>query len=111
MKWRAVGFVSVVLAAILLAAYLSRDRTVVYSPNAPTPVLIATQRIPKGTPFWIVAANGMYRATTLPPNEREAGAFADPSYMSGRATVVDILPGQQFTETNFTASRARRGGG
>jgi len=43
----------------------------------------------------------MYAAPTLPPDEVEDGAIADPSYLSGRASVVDILPGQQLTATDF----------
>jgi hypothetical protein len=105
MKWRAVGFASVVLAAILLAAYLSRDRAVATSHNAPVPVLIARRLIPKGTPASIVVTKGMYRAHALQPNEeREADAVADPSYLKGRAS-VDILPGQQITATDFAAPK------
>jgi hypothetical protein len=51
----------------------------------------------------MVATHGMYQATTLPPKEREDCAFADPSYLNGHAAAVDILPGQQLTETNFRA--------
>lgn len=108
MKWRAVGFVSVVLAAILLAAYADRHRVVVNGGGAPgyepTSVLVAKQRIPKGTPGLIVATNGMYQATTLPSKEVEVGAVADPSYLNGHAAAVDILPGEQIIASDFTAS-------
>ena len=69
----------------------------------PRPVLVATQRIPKGTPGSIVVANGMYRATVSPPQEHEVGAISDPSYLRGRASVADIHLGQQLTEANFPA--------
>ena len=74
--------------------------------HAAVPVgLVAKQLISKGTPGLIVATNGMYQATTiLPPKEVEDGAVADPSYLSGRVAVVDILPGQQLTATDFTAT-------
>jgi hypothetical protein len=42
-------------------------------------------------------------ATTPPPKELEVGAISDPTYLRGRASVVDIYPGQQLTETNFPA--------
>jgi hypothetical protein len=79
------------------------------SPVAPMTVLVATQRIPKGTPGSIVVANGMYRATVAPPQEREIDAISDPAYLRGRASVADIELGQQLTETDFTASAV--GGG
>ena len=99
------GFVSVVLVAILLATYafVNRDRPNAGTENAPTPVLVATEPIPKGTPGSIVVANGMYRATVSRPQERQVGAISDPSYLRGRASFADIHLGQQITEANFPA--------
>jgi Flp pilus assembly protein CpaB len=100
----ALGIGAVVLAAILLVVYLDRYRARVSGENAPTPVLVAKQLIPTGTPGSIVATNGMYAATTLPQKEVEVGAVADPSYLAGRAAAADIFPGQQITSTDFAAS-------
>jgi len=100
----ALGIGAVVLAAILLVVYLDRYRARVGGENAPTPVLVAKQLIPTGTPGSIVATNGMYAPTTLPRKEVEVGAVADPSYLAGRAAAVDIFPGQQITATDFAAS-------
>jgi Flp pilus assembly protein CpaB len=100
----ALGIGAVVLAAILLVVYLDRYRARVSGENAPTPVLIAKQVIPTGTPGSIVATNGMYAATTLPAKEVEVGAVSDPSYLAGRAAAVQIFPGQQITSTDFAAS-------
>ena len=100
----ALGIGAVVLAAILLVVYLDRYRARVGGENAPTPVLVAKQLIPTGTPGSIVATNGMYAATTLPAKEVEVGAVADPSYLAGRAAAADIFPGQQITSTDFAAS-------
>ena len=66
-------------------------------------VLVATQRIPKGTPGSIAVANGMYRPTVSPPQQREVGAITNPSHLRGRASVADIHLGQQLTEANFPA--------
>ena len=93
-----------VLAAILLVVYLDRYRARVGGENAPTPVLVAKQLIPTGTPGSLVATNGMYAPTTLPRKEVEVGAVSDPSYLAGRAAAVDIFPGQQITATDFAAS-------
>jgi Flp pilus assembly protein CpaB len=100
----ALGIGAVVLAAILLVVYLDRYRDRVAGENAPTPVLVAKQLIPAGTPGTLVASQGMYAPTTLPQKEVEVGAIADPSYLSGRAAAADIFPGQQFTATDFAAS-------
>ena len=100
----ALGIGAVVLAAILLVVYLDRYRDRVAGENAPTPVLVAKQLIPAGTPGTLVASQGMYAPTTLPQKEVEVGAIADPSYLSGRAASTDIFPGQQFTASDFAAS-------
>ena len=100
----ALGIGAVVLAAILLVVYLDRYRARVSGENAPTPVLVAKQLIPQGTPGTVVASKSMYAPTTLPQKEVEIGAIADPAYLSGRAAAVDIFPGQQFTAADFAAS-------
>lgn len=100
----ALGIGAIVLAAILLVVYLDRYRARVGGENAPTPVLVAKQLIPKGTPGSIVASQSMYAPTTLPRKEVEVGAIADPSYLSGRAASADIFPGQQFTALDFAAA-------
>ena len=62
----ALGIGAIVLAAILLVVYLDRYRSRVSSENAPTPVLMAKQLIPQGTPGTTIAQQGMYEPTTLP---------------------------------------------
>jgi Flp pilus assembly protein CpaB len=100
----ALGIGAIVLAAILLVVYLDRYRARVGGENAPTPVLVAKQLIPKGTPGSVVATQSMYAPTTLPRKEVEVGAIADPSYLAGRAASADIFPGQQFTALDFAAA-------
>jgi Flp pilus assembly protein CpaB len=100
----ALGIGAVVLAAILLVVYLDRYRARVGGENAPTPVLVAKQLIPAGTPGTTVATKSMYAPTTLPAKEVEVGAISDPAYLSGRAAAADIFPGQQFTATDFATS-------
>ena len=100
----ALGIGAVVLAAILLVVYLDRYRARVGGENAPTPVLVAKQLIPAGTPGSIIASQSMYAPTTLPRKEVEVGAVSDPQYLVGRAAAADIFPGQQFTATDFAAS-------
>ena len=103
-KWAAAGFVTVVLAAILLFTYVDHSRARVSGGTPIAVVLVAKQRIPRGTLGSLIATNGMYAATTLPPNEAEVGAVGDPSYLNGRAAAVDILPGEQIIASDFAAS-------
>ena len=100
----ALGIGAVVLAAILLVVYLDRYRARVSGRNAPTPVLVAKQLIPKGTSGSLIASQAMYAPTTLPRKEVVVGAVSDPQYLVGRAAAEDILPGQQFTATDFGAT-------
>ncbi len=100
----ALGIGAIVIAAILLVVYLDRYRARVGGANAPTPVLVAKQYIPSGTPGTIIASGQMYAPTTLPRKEVEVGAIADPSYLSGRAAAVEIFPGGQLTTADFAAS-------
>ena len=100
----ALGIGAIVLAAILLVVYLDRYRARVGGENAPTPVLVAKQYIPAGTPGNLVASGPMYAPTTLPRKEVEVGAISDPQYLSGRAASAEIFPGQQFTATDFATA-------
>jgi Flp pilus assembly protein CpaB len=100
----ALGIGAIVLAAILLVVYLDRYRARVGGENAPTPVLVAKQLIPAGTPGTLIASSQMYAPTTLPRKEVEVGAIADPQYLSGRAASAQIFPGQQFTATDFATT-------
>jgi Flp pilus assembly protein CpaB len=100
----ALGIGAIVLAALLLIVYLDRYRARVGGGNAPTPVLVAKQTIPIGTPGTIVTTNVMYEPLTLPKKEVEEGAIADPQYFVGRAAAVEILPGEQITAADFAAS-------
>ena len=103
----ALGIGAIVLATILLVVYLDRYRARVGGENAPTPVLVAKQYIPAGTPGTLVASGPMYAPTTLPRKEVEVGAISDPQYLAGRAASAEIFPGQQFTATDF-ADRGHR---
>lgn len=100
----ALGVGAIVLAAILLIVYLDRYRARVSSENAPTPVLVAKQLIPKGTPGTLAASAGMYVPTTIPQKDVTVGAITDPSYLVGRAAATDILPGGQITAADFSAN-------
>ena len=98
------GVGAIVLAAVLLVVYLDRYRARVGGENAPTPVLVAKQLIPAGTPGTLVASQSMYAPTTLPKKEVEVGAISDPQYLSGRAASTEIFPGGQLTAADFATT-------
>jgi Flp pilus assembly protein CpaB len=100
----ALGLGAIVLATILLIVYLDRYRARVGGASAPTPVLVANRTIEAGTPGTIVADQKMYTATTLPKKEVLEGAIADPTFLTGRAAAVEVLPGKQLTALDFAAS-------
>ena len=91
-------------SAGLVGLSRSQYRMAVGGENAPTPVLVAKERIPKGTPGSVIASQSMYAPTTLPRKEVEVGSIADPSLLAGHAAATDIFPGQQITETDLAAS-------
>jgi Flp pilus assembly protein CpaB len=100
----ALGVGAIVLAAILLIVYLDRYRARVSGENTPTPVLVAKQLIPAGTPGTLAASGAMYTATTLPRKDAVVGAITDPSYLAGRAAAKDVFPGAQITAADFSAT-------
>lgn len=100
----ALGIGAIVLAAVLLVVYLDRYRARVGGENAPTPVLVAKQLIPRGTPGNAIASTQMYAATKLARKDVEIGAIASPGDLAGRAAATDIYPGQQLTAADFAVA-------
>ena len=94
----ALGIGAVVLAAILLVVYLDRYRARVGGENAPTPVLVAKQLIPTGTPGSIVATNVDVRARR---RFRRRKSRSEPS------PIRRTWPAAQRPPTSSPASRSR----
>jgi len=99
----AVGIVVAAIAAILLIVYVTRYKSSVDSSAAPTPVLVAKNLIPKGTPGATVANKQLYQSTSVPEDKVQSGAISDPNALTGRTAIADIYPGSQLTLNNFTA--------
>ncbi len=89
---------------IMTVYYMEAKSARVGGRTAPTPVLVAKQTIPKGTPGTLVATEGMYVPTTIPRKDVVAGAINDPQYLAGRAAATDVFPGSQLTVDDFSAS-------
>src|SRR5262245_19536545 len=95
------GVVALVLAAILLLAYLSHYRNSVKSANSNVPVLRAKVFIPKGTTALSLAQKGSFEVAPVPKAELKNGAVTDAAVIQGQVTLHDIYPGQQLTVTDF----------
>jgi Flp pilus assembly protein CpaB len=101
-----IGGAAAVLAAILLVVYLHSYRSSVNSGTRPITVLVAKSLIPRGTSGTLIAQEGLYQVTTVPKDQLKDLAIADPAALGGRVTAVDVYPGQQLTQTDFTTEGA-----
>jgi pilus assembly protein CpaB len=95
------GVVALVLAAILLLAYLSHYRNSVKSANSNVSVLRAKVFIPKGTTAISLAQKGSFEPASLPKSELKTGAVTDAAQIQNEVALTDIYPGQQLTVTDF----------
>ncbi len=98
------GVAAAVLAAILLAVYVTRYRDSVKSSAANVTALEAKSLIVKGTAGAQIAKSAQYQAVTIAKDQLKAGAITDPAVLTGRVAITDIYPGQQLTIQEFTQS-------
>ena len=92
------------LAAAVLMVFLSRYRESVDSAAAPTPVLVATSLIQKGTSGDVIAEKRQFETVTRAAEDVKEGGIADPAVLAGKVATADIYPGQQITASSFVAS-------
>jgi pilus assembly protein CpaB len=100
----AVAGVAALLAAAVLMVFLSRYRDSVDSAAAPTPVLVATSLIQKGTSGDVLAEKRQFESVTRAAEDVKDGGVADPAVLAGKVATTDIYPGQQITSSSFVAS-------
>lgn len=91
------------LAAVALVAYLNHYKQDVRGGTLPAQVLVADRLIPKGTSGDAVAAERLFRPTTLSEADVKPLAISDASALTGKVAVRDIYPGQQVTSADFRA--------
>jgi len=89
------------IAAGALLLFLSHYRTSVKGAAAPTPVLVATSLIQKGTSGDVLAEKHSFETVTRTAEEVKQGGIADPALLAGKVTTADIYPGQQLTAASF----------
>ncbi len=95
------GVAALVLATILLFAYLSHYRSSVKSASANVSVIRSTAFIPKGTTALALAKGGLFEYTAVPKDQVKEGAVTDAAVLQGQVAVNDIYPAQQLTVTDF----------
>jgi Flp pilus assembly protein CpaB len=83
---------------------MSRYRHNVNAENNPVTVFVASGLIQKGTSGDAIAGGQLFKPTTIASKQLSTGAIADASQLHGKVAVSDILPGQQLTAADFTAS-------
>ncbi|MDX6400114.1 MAG: pilus assembly protein CpaB [Gaiellaceae bacterium] len=98
-----VAAAAALLAGVLILIYLNGYRNSVKAEGAPVTVLIAQENIPSGTSGTAIAANGLFKATTMRESQLREGAFSDPTNLSGKAATHDIYKGAQLTASDFAA--------
>lgn len=97
------GIIAAVVAAVVLIVYIDKVRTNAKADVAPTPVLIATTAIPKGTSMSIIAQKHLFTTQAVPKDQLQAGAITDAGYLTGRIAAVDINPTQQITAADLSS--------
>lgn len=100
----ALAGVCALVAAAVLMVFLSRYKDSVSEAAAPTPVLVATSLIQKGTSGDILAEKQQFETVTRAAEDVKEGALTDPALLAGKVTTADIYPGQQMTAATFVAS-------
>ena len=100
----ALAGVCALIAAGALVLFLSRYRESVKGAAAPTPVLVATSLIQKGTSGDVLAEKHQFETVTRAADDVKQGGIADPALVAGKVTTADIYPGQQLTASSFVAA-------
>ena len=98
------GIIAAVVAAVVLVLYLKHYRDSVKADVAPTPVVVATGLILKGTSGTIIAQKHLFTTQAVPKDQLKAGAITDAGYLTGRIAAVDIVPSQQITAADLSSA-------
>ncbi|MGH2873357.1 MAG: Flp pilus assembly protein CpaB [Solirubrobacteraceae bacterium] len=99
-----VALVCAICAAILIFVSLSRYKAQVRAPTPQATVLVSTGEIQKGTTGATIAAEKLYRSTPVAASQITPGAISDAAALANATAQTTILPGQQLTSADFTAS-------
>ena len=93
-----------VAAGVIVLVALSHYRQSVSLANKQETILVATGTIQKGTSGDLIAKERLYRPTPVLTKDAAAGAITNAAALQGEVALQQILPGQQLTAGDFTAS-------
>jgi pilus assembly protein CpaB len=91
------------IAALVLALFLSQYRDSVRGGTAPATALVAGSLIPKGSSGDAVIDQQLFKPTALAEDQLVDGALLDTAALAGKVATRDIYPGQQISAADFAA--------
>jgi Flp pilus assembly protein CpaB len=100
----ALAMLCALAATVILVFALGSYRKSVNTTVKQDTVLVATSLIPKGSSGDVIAAQQRFKATPVLAAQVSVGALSDASLVAGKVAVKDILPGQQVTAADFSAT-------
>jgi Flp pilus assembly protein CpaB len=89
------------LAGASILVYLNSYRESLKSQGALVTVLVAKGTIDKGTSGSVVAAKGLYTATTIRESQLLEGAISDPAALRDKVATREIYDAAQLTAADF----------
>lgn len=92
------------IAGAILVVAMNRYRSNVDTSGNQTTVLVASGLIQKGTSGDAIAAEQLFKPTSIGAKQVSSGAIADTAQLRGRVAAADINPGQQLTASDFTVN-------
>jgi pilus assembly protein CpaB len=90
-----------IAAAGIFVYALTKYRQSVDNGNRPETVFVASSLIQKGTSGNAIAAQQLFKPTTIVAKQVTSGAVADAALLDGKVASTDIYPGQQLTLSQF----------
>jgi pilus assembly protein CpaB len=96
-----VAVISALLAAGVLAIFLSQYRESVGVADDVSTVLVAKNLIEKGSPGDVVAEDALFQTTRVRKDDLKDGAISDPSSLKGKVATTDVFPGEQLVAGEF----------
>lgn len=99
-----VAAISATLGGLVLLVYLNQYKSSVNDGLDSTPVLTADRLIPKGTSGNVVVTDKLFKPTAVVAQDAKLGSVADAQALVGKVATRDILPGQQITGADFSAT-------
>lgn len=97
----AFAVVAAIVAAGALMVFISGYKRSLDATAEPVTVLVAKDRLPKGSSGDLIAQKGLFQATGLKREQVKEGAITDPASLRGQVARHEIVRGQQLTVADF----------